>query len=59
MSTFAVMTPFDEKLNGVRASFASRADPLIIRLYSPRQVVEQRGTIGTDYPIARKAAEGF
>src|SRR5208337_4845489 len=31
----------------------------IVRLYSPRQVVEQRGTIGTDYPIARKASEAF
>ncbi len=31
----------------------------ITRLYSPRQVVEQRGTISTDYPIARNAAEAF
>jgi isocitrate lyase len=29
------------------------------RLYSPRQVVEQRGTICTDYTIARVAAEQF
>ena len=28
----------------------------IIRLYSARQVVEQRGTIPTDYPVAREAA---
>ena len=27
------------------------------RLYSPRQVVEQRGVIETDYPIARVAAD--
>src|SRR6202046_2674381 len=31
----------------------------IVRLYSPRQVAEQRGTIAADYPVARAAAEGF
>ncbi len=31
----------------------------IIRLYSARQVVEQRGTIPTDYPVAREAAAAF
>ena len=31
----------------------------ITRLYSAAQVVQQRGTIETDYPIARKAAEEF
>lgn len=31
----------------------------IRRLYSPRQVVEQRGTIAADYPVARTAAEAF
>jgi isocitrate lyase len=29
------------------------------RLYSPRQVVEQRGTISQDYCVARSAAEGM
>jgi isocitrate lyase len=29
------------------------------RLYSPRQVVEQRGTIEQDYCVARQAAEGM
>ena len=28
-----------------------------VRLYSPRQVVEQRGVIETDYPVARIAAD--
>ncbi len=28
----------------------------IIRLYTARQVAEQRGTIPADYPIAREAA---
>jgi isocitrate lyase len=31
----------------------------ITRLYSARQVVEQRGTIPSDYIVARKAAEEF
>jgi isocitrate lyase len=31
----------------------------ITRLYSARQVAEQRGTIPTDYPVARVAAEQF
>ena len=30
----------------------------IIRLYTARQVVEQRGTIATDYAVAREAASG-
>ena len=29
------------------------------RLYSPRQIVEQRGMIATDYPVARNAADRF
>ncbi|MGO9552667.1 MAG: isocitrate lyase, partial [Mycobacterium sp.] len=31
----------------------------ITRLYSARQVAEQRGTIPADYTIAREAAEAF
>src|SRR3979409_1529350 len=31
----------------------------IIRLYSARQVAEQRGTIPADYTVAREAAEAF
>src|SRR5664279_3721264 len=31
----------------------------ITRVYSPRQVVEQRGNVATDYTVARGAAEGF
>src|SRR6478736_6584307 len=31
----------------------------IIRVYSARQVVEQRGTIPSDYIVAREAAEAF
>ncbi len=39
--------------------FASERFKGILRLYSPRQVIEQRGAIETDYPVARKAAEDF
>jgi len=31
----------------------------IVRLYSPRQVLEQRGTIATEYTVAREAAAAF
>lgn len=31
----------------------------LTRLYSPRQVVEQRGAIEVDYPVARVAADRF
>ncbi len=31
----------------------------IIRLYSAQQVVEQRGTIQTEYTVAKRAAEDF
>jgi len=43
----------------VEAWFALPRFDGIERLYAPRQVVEQRGTIPTSYPIARGAAEGF
>jgi isocitrate lyase len=59
MSTLTVMSEQEERLREVEEYFASPRFQGIIRLYSARQVVEQRGTIGTDYPIARKAAEGF
>src|SRR5215467_12161562 len=39
--------------------FASPRFDGITRLYSARQVAEQRGTIFTDYPVARLAAEQF
>src|SRR5271165_6133911 len=59
MSTLTVMNELEEKVHEVSEYFASPRFKGIIRLYSPRQVAEQRGTIGTDYPIARKASEAF
>jgi isocitrate lyase len=53
------MNSFEQRLEEVSNWFASPRFKSIIRLYSPRQVVEQRGTLGAEYPVARKAAEGF
>jgi isocitrate lyase len=43
----------------LREWFASSRFRGIRRLYSAREVMEQRGTIRADYTIARTAAEGF
>jgi isocitrate lyase len=53
------MSSFEDKVREVSEWFANPRFNGIIRLYSPRQVVEQRGTIATDYPVARAAADGF
>jgi len=53
------MNTFEERVREVSEYFASPRFKRITRLYTPRQVVEQRGTIPTDHPIARKTAEAF
>ncbi len=53
------MSPYDQEIADVERWFASPRFEGIVRLYSARQVVEQRGTIRHDYAIARAAAEGF
>jgi len=53
------MSSFEDTVREVSEWFASPRFKGLIRLYSPRQVVEQRGTIAADYPVARAAAEGF
>src|SRR5271165_2222492 len=53
------MSSFEEKVREVCEWFANPRFKGVIRLYSPRQVAEQRGTIATDYAVARGAAEGF
>jgi isocitrate lyase len=50
---------FEQEADEVAQWFASPRFEGIVRLHSPSQVVEQRGTIKNDYPIARNAAEGF
>lgn len=52
-------TPFDEEVQETARWFASPRFDGIVRLYSARQVVEQRGTIPVDYTVARNAAEQF
>src|SRR6185312_5969322 len=53
------MSSFEQRVAAVGRWSAQPRFKGITRLYSPRQVVEQMGTIETDYPIARQAAEGF
>ncbi|GFG72827.1 isocitrate lyase ICL2 [Mycobacterium botniense] len=59
----AARTPFTQDLeNEIAATqryFDSPRFDGIIRLYSARQVVEQRGTIPVDYTVAREAATAF
>jgi isocitrate lyase len=49
----------ESEIAAVNAWFASDRFGEITRLYSARQVVEQRGTIQQDYTVARVAAEQF
>ena len=50
---------FDSEIGETTTWLASPRFEGITRLYSARQVVEQRGTIPTDYTVARLAAEQF
>jgi len=48
-----------ERIAAMEAYFNDPRFKGIKRLYSPRQVVEQQGTISADYIVARKSAEAF
>ncbi len=50
---------FDEEVEATGRWMRGPRFQGIRRLYSPRQVVEQRGTIPQDYSIARLASEGM
>ncbi|MGE0220541.1 isocitrate lyase ICL2 [Mycolicibacterium sp.] len=52
-------TPFERDVAETQRYFDSPRFDGIIRLYTARQVAEQRGTIPADYPTAREAAEAF
>jgi isocitrate lyase len=52
-------TMFDQQVAAAKEWFARPRFDGIVRLYSPRQVAEQQGTISGDYTIARRAAEDF
>ena len=53
------LTTPDQQVEAARQWFASPRFAGIVRLYSPRQVAEQQGTMPGDYTVARRAAEGF
>lgn len=52
-------TPFEQDVAATQRYFDSPRFQGIIRLYTARQVVEQRGTIAADYIVAREAATAF
>ena len=53
------MESFDREVEATREWMAGDRFARISRLFSPRQVVEQRGTVPTDYTVAKNAAERF
>ena len=53
------MSQLKAEIRKTKRYFSSARFRGITRLYSPRQVVEQRGTIRRDYSIAKNAAEAF
>jgi isocitrate lyase len=53
------MSPFESEVAETARWMAGPRFAGITRLYSARQVVEQRGTIPVDYTVARVAAEQF
>ena len=52
-------TSFESEVGETKRWMAGPRFDGIVRLYSARQVVEQRGHIQADYTVARAAAEGF
>src|SRR3569833_1848035 len=55
----APQTPFERDVADTQHYLDSPRFEGIIRLFTARQVVEQRGTIPTDYTIAHEAATAF
>jgi len=53
------MRSFEQEINETQEWFDSPRFAGIVRLHTARQVVEQRGTIGYDYTIARETAAAF
>lgn len=54
-----VHSPFEDEVAATQRYMESERFSGITRLYTARQVVEQRGTIPTDYTVAREAAKAF
>jgi isocitrate/methylisocitrate lyase len=59
MTRQATISPFQREIRETQAWFDSPRFAGITRLYTAREVVEQRGTIRNDYTVARMAAEAF
>ena len=57
--TSPTSTSIDSQIDATRGWMSSPRFAGIERLHGPRQVVEQRGTIATDHPVARNAADAF
>src|SRR5215210_4410240 len=55
----SAVDPFEEEVAATRRWMDSDRFADTTRLYTARQVVEQRGSVLTDYPVARNAAERF
>ncbi len=53
------MSTYDREVTEMRSWFESPRFAGLRRLHSAREVVEQRGSIRAEYPIARDAAEAF
>jgi isocitrate lyase len=53
------ITPFEREVAATQRYFGGPRFAGILRLYSARQVAEQRGTIAIDYTVAREAAAAF
>ena len=53
------MGAFEDEVGAAADWMAGERFDGVQRLYSPRQVVQQRGTVPFDYTVARVAAEGF
>ena len=53
------MTTFDQQVAAAKEWFASPRFAGIVRLYCPREVAEQQGTISNHYTVARRTAEEF
>ena len=53
------MNAFEQEVDDVQQWFDSPRFAGIVRLYTARQVVEQRGSIAQDYTVAREAAAAF
>ncbi len=53
------MRSFEQEIAATQQWFDGPRFAGIVRLYTARQVVEQRGTIASDYTVAREAAAAF